>query len=98
MIPPVYHLKQDEEIKHISDIHTILTLPLNSGPGSIDESQLKTKLLNKNLQPLKFVCYTLKLQMVVQLEQGLCVLAKTKNHFVDILIRWVSLHPPLARI
>jgi hypothetical protein len=92
-VPKGYHITHDREIQHIHEIHGILTLPFKRDMGSteaIDEIQLQSKLLSKNLKLLKFVCYTLNLHEVIMSPQGPLVPAKTKKHFVQLLINWVG--------
>jgi hypothetical protein len=55
-----------------------------------DECPLTVKLMGKNLTPLKFVCFSLELQMEVFCEQNHIIPAKTKRQFLDLLISWVS--------
>ena len=96
-IPAEYHVKHEKEIQHIYDIHKILPLPF--GPSidllernQISEPQLRTRLLSKNLQPLKFVCYTLNLpKMVSQSLHGSHIPAMKKDHFIQLLVDWVNL-------
>jgi hypothetical protein len=92
-VPEGYRITHDREIQHIREIHGILTLPFKCDMGSteaIDEIQLQSKLLSKNLKPLKFVCYTLNLREVIMSLQGPLVPAKTKKHFAQLLINWVG--------
>ncbi|KAF8234608.1 hypothetical protein L208DRAFT_1548374 [Tricholoma matsutake] len=89
--PEEYCVKNDREIQHIFDLHKILSLPLaitTIADNVIDESQLKMKLLSKNLQPLKFVCYTLNLPMVIISLPSPPVPTKMKDHFAQLLIKW----------
>ena len=89
-VPPDYRIKHEKEIKQIGEIHNILVLPLDSGAESITEVELRAKLMSKNLSPLRFVCHSLKLSMTVLCEQNRVVPAKSKKHFSDLLISWVS--------
>ena len=89
-ILPCYRVKHDKEIDQVSKIHDILALPLNSGPNSITEKELRIKLMSKNLSPLRFVCYSLDVRMEVIGDQNHAVPAKTKGHFADLLVDWVS--------
>jgi Transposase family tnp2 len=89
-VPVDYRVKHDREEKQIIELHHVLVLPFNSGPESFTEEELRAKLMSKNISPLKFVCYFLKLPMEVLSEQGCLVPAKSKKHFSDLLINWVS--------
>jgi hypothetical protein len=89
-VPMEYHITQDNEIDQVPKLHKALTLPLNSGPNSITEDELRAKLLSRNLLPLKFVCYTLGLRMEIVHAQNSATPAKTKRDFADLLISWVS--------
>ena len=89
-VPAEYRIKHDKEEKQIAELHHILVLPLNSGPGSFTEGELRTKLMSKNISPLKFVCYSLGLPMEVLTDQNCLVRAKSKRHFSDLLLNWVS--------
>lgn len=89
-VPECYRVKHDTEIDQVSKIHDILALPLNSGANSITENELRGKLLSKNLSPLRFVCYSLDIRMEVICDQNHAVPAKTKSHFADLLVDWVS--------
>src|ERR1700722_19929189 len=89
-VPLECRVKHEGEIKHIPEIHMILTLPFDAGPGSLNPAQLMAKLSSKNLAPLRFVCYSLSLPMSVISHQNVLVPAKTKMHFCQLLIDWVS--------
>jgi hypothetical protein len=52
--------------------------------------ELMKKLLNKNKQPLKFVCHSLNLPMEISCGQNRVVPATMKRHFADLLTIWVS--------
>jgi hypothetical protein len=60
-IPQEYCVKHDREMKQISEFHDILVLPIGCDPGLITKDELRVKLMSKNLTPLKFVCFSLKL-------------------------------------
>jgi hypothetical protein len=89
-VPSDYQVKHEKEIKQIKELYDILVLPLDGGSGSITQAQLRMKLMNKNLSPLKFLCYSLGLSMVVPCNQNRVVPAKSKRHFADLLISYVS--------
>jgi len=88
-VPQEYCVNRDKEVKQISDIQTILTLPVGSGPGSVTPDQIRGKLSSKNLSALRFVCYSLNLPQEITNEQGRSVLARTKAHYVQLLLNWV---------
>jgi hypothetical protein len=87
-VPTQYRMRNDQEIKQITEIHKILVLPFESGLES--EKILKNKLLTKNLTPLKFVCYSLCLPQEVKNDRNDLVPAKRKAHFAQLLVNWVS--------
>jgi hypothetical protein len=89
-VPSSYHMKKDDEIKQVTELHNILTTPFESGPGSLTHDMLMAKLLTKNLSPLRFVCYSLNLSMHVMGEDNALVPAKTKRDFALLLVDWVS--------
>ena len=89
-VPLEYRVKHDREMRQISELHDILVLPIGSDLGSITVDELRVKLMSKNLTPLKFVCFSLGLRMEVLCKQNHIIAAKSKKHFSDLLISWVS--------
>jgi hypothetical protein len=91
-VPVQYRIKNDHEIKQITELQNILIQPFDNTPES--ESMLKTKLIAKNLSPLKFVCYSLDLQLEVANDKKPgWKRPKRKAYFVQLLVNWVSLKP-----
>jgi hypothetical protein len=88
-LPTQYCMRNDQEIKQISELQNILVLPFESGLES--ENTLRKKLLTKNLLPLKFVCYSLSLPLEVKNDRNDLVPAKKKAHFAQLLVNWVRL-------
>ena len=97
-VPPEYRVKHEGEVAQISRLQDVLVLSLESGPGSLTEDELRAKLLNKNLSPLKFICYSLGLPTHVMCGQNVLVPAKTKKHFVQLLMNWVSCTEPIVSL
>jgi hypothetical protein len=87
-VPREYWVRNDKEIQQISELHDLLVLPFESGPDSFSEEELNAKLLRKHLLPLKFLCYSLRLDDHIVCA-GHRVPAKTKKHFACMLINWV---------
>lgn len=91
--PEAFQSFKPTEVKHVKDIHRLLALPINSGDGTLSESQLLARLCAKNLGPLKFVSYSLSLPGNILNEHGILVPVKSKNHFATLLVRWVCSKP-----
>jgi hypothetical protein len=81
-------MRNEQEMKQITELQNILVLLFESGLEP--ENALKRKLLTKNLTPLKFVCYSLRLPLEVNNDQNDLVPAKKKAHFAQLLVNWVS--------
>jgi hypothetical protein len=87
-LPTQYRMRNEQEMKQMTDLQNILVLPFESGLDS--ENALKRKLLTKNLTPLKFICYSLRLPLEVNNDRNDLVPAKKKAHFAQLLVNWVS--------
>lgn len=89
-VPEEFRKLNEGEIKQLDNIQRLLTLPINTGDDTLTDSQLHSRLLSKNLGPLKFISYGLSLRKNFRNEHNMLVTAKTKKHFVTLLVNWVS--------
>lgn len=89
IVPLEFRNFNDREIKHVAEIQKLLTLPLNLGPETIDQSQLLKRLCDKNFRPLKYIFSDLGIPSLI-IREGRSTPAKTKNHFATLLVDWVS--------
>jgi hypothetical protein len=81
-IPEEFRKLNAGEIKQVNSIQQLLTLPINSGDDTLNDSQLHTRLLSKNLGPLKFISYGLSLRKNFRGEHNVLVSAKTKKNIL----------------
>ena len=90
-VPGDCQVRNQLELKHTSTIQEVLLLPfteddiMNSELGFVNTAELLKKLLRNNKQPLKFICFTLKLLGGAGSE------SQQKKDFVDLLIKWVCI-------
>jgi hypothetical protein len=86
---PGYAVSGENEIKMVSSIHRLLERPITD---EFTFDLLSERLWSKNLAPLRFVVHSLELPEVVIRGNG-PVPARTKAHFAEILVSWVSVIP-----
>jgi hypothetical protein len=92
---PPHKQMNENEIKHVSSIHTLLTATLEGGNNAEAVKQslqkLAMKLTRKNKKPLMFVCEDLGLLPQI-------LLSSTKQYYADILVQWVCIDLLISQI
>ena len=89
LIPLQFHVRNNDEIIQIGEIHCLLARPLANSPEMstdvLDQTKLLARLLTKNKAPLQFVCYSLDLLDLPESASG----SGKNKELGKLLINWV---------
>ena len=90
LIPLQFHVRNNDEIIQIGEIHRFLACLLANSPemstNVLDQTKLLARLLTKNKAPLQFVHYSLNL---LDLPESASGSGKNKEQLGKLLINWV---------